>query len=583
MGSLKKSLTWSLGIMSDQEIARDLPPVHEAGSEPLVPKYESQVLIEPDNDRLPKLVLTESYQKASVAEGKKKKRARFDQNDKRATKAHSKVTMPDGVGGSFAEFMHQSIRASEVNMRNTDSIVNRESESIRLDRLPTITDGEVLDLGRSSTVDASMLTEQQIVAFREVFELFDKNGGGTIDASELQKTLADVGIEIDGADLHEVMLTLDGDGNGEVDFDEFLKLMTDTEMFIEALADKNTRSTSKAAQPTSNRVLLFDALTQFMKKQALRNASEIVGYYAKKYRKDAKKFMYAMTNKGAHVVQHYADGARLIGLTDAQLFKQLKLLQSHQNEQNLDQKERQSPYAKSFHVGLLRSMVRDRARKCPVMPFQLGGPKPQIKKHMKSLRSLHKISTCAPRIKIRVVGFDGTSPSRQTFPRNNVYSPSERQRERRKSIACTVHQQEANRPVQHLPGWMAHRTRVTDVDIVIQPGWSQVPINHIMELKEVVHDARDAYLTRVACEKMGTNLKLYRSLNTRPTPTIGLQAQLMRCMVAYSSATNDDLVGKISPKLLDHVFKKDKVLKPIRPKLSAYGLSNLNHHQMMRC
>ena len=99
-------------------------------------------------------------------------------------------------------------------------------------------------------------------------------------------------------------------------------------------------------------------------------------------------------------------------------------------------------------------------------------------------------------------------------------------------------------------GWMAHRTRVTDVDIVIQPGWSQVPINHIMELKEVVHDARDAYLTRVACEKMGTNLKLYRSLNTRPTPTIGLQAQLMRCMVAYSSATNDDLVGKISPKLL---------------------------------
>ena len=66
--------------MSDQEIARDLPPVHESGSEPLVPKYESQVLIEPDNDRLPKLVLSESYQKASVAEGKKKKRARFDQN-----------------------------------------------------------------------------------------------------------------------------------------------------------------------------------------------------------------------------------------------------------------------------------------------------------------------------------------------------------------------------------------------------------------------------------------------------------------------------------------------------------------------
>ena len=99
-------------------------------------------------------------------------------------------------------------------------------------------------------------------------------------------------------------------------------------------------------------------------------------------------------------------------------------------------------------------------------------------------------------------------------------------------------------------GWMTHRTRVTDVDIVIQPGWSQVPINRITELKEVVHDARDAYLTRVACEKMGTNLKLYRSLNTIKAPTIGLQAQLKRCMVAYSSGTNDDLVGKVSQKLL---------------------------------
>ena len=30
------------------------------------------------------------------------------------------------------------------------------------------------------------LTEEQINAFQEAFELFDKNGGGTIDAFELQ-------------------------------------------------------------------------------------------------------------------------------------------------------------------------------------------------------------------------------------------------------------------------------------------------------------------------------------------------------------------------------------------------------------
>ena len=60
------------------------------------------------------------------------------------------------------------------------------------------------------------MTSGQVQAFREAFELFDKNGGGTIDASELQKTLADVDIVIDGSDLTEVMQTLDGDGNGEV-------------------------------------------------------------------------------------------------------------------------------------------------------------------------------------------------------------------------------------------------------------------------------------------------------------------------------------------------------------------------------
>merc|ERR1712173_87454 len=203
----------------------------------------------------------------------------------------------------------------------------------------------------------------------------DKNGGGTIDASELQKTLGDVGIHLDGQDLTEVMLTLDNDGNGEVDFEEFLKLMTDTEMFIEVLAEKNADTTTWV----SKRGILFDALTEFMKKQALKNAQELVGYYAKKYRKVANK--YAMANKGAHVVQHYADGACLIGLTDAQLFKQLKLLKARVNSETLDTKELESPYAKSFHIGLLRSLVRDKQRrKNPIKPFALGGPKPKIRK-----------------------------------------------------------------------------------------------------------------------------------------------------------------------------------------------------------
>ena len=69
--------------------------------------------------------------------------------------------------------------------------------------------------------------------------------------------------------------------------------MTDTEMFIEALIEKNPNG--KAEKTQNKKIVLFDALTEFMKKQALSNASEIVGYYAKQYRKVAKK--YALNNK----------------------------------------------------------------------------------------------------------------------------------------------------------------------------------------------------------------------------------------------------------------------------------------------
>merc|ERR1712131_455032 len=187
-----------------------------------------------------------------------------------------------------------------------------------------------MDKNNNAKSNSTDLTPQQIKAFREAFELFDKNGGGTIDASELQRTLADVDIHIDSAGLLEVMLTLDGDGNGEVDFDEFLKVMTDTEMFIEVFVEKRIGRTLR-----SRRVVLFDALIEFMKKQALRNDDEIVRYYAKKYRKVASN----AANKGAHVVGHYADGVRLIGLTDRQLLNKLKILNKANNEIK-DQSER---------------------------------------------------------------------------------------------------------------------------------------------------------------------------------------------------------------------------------------------------
>ena len=146
--------------------------------------------------------------------------------------------------------------------------------------------------------DVYELTKKQVEAFREVFDLFDLNGGGTIDAEELEKALNSVDIMLTQAEIIDVLTVIDDDGNGEIDFDEFLNLMTSTEKFLE---DRDH------SHDSSSQSLLFTALTKFMRKTALSSLTEIEWYYHKKER------------KYPHVVAHYAAGARLIGLTEKQL------------------------------------------------------------------------------------------------------------------------------------------------------------------------------------------------------------------------------------------------------------------------
>ena len=40
---------------------------------------------------------------------------------------------------------------------------------------------------------------------------------------------------MDGNDLVEILMTIDQDGNGEVDFEEFVSLMTNTDIFMQAV------------------------------------------------------------------------------------------------------------------------------------------------------------------------------------------------------------------------------------------------------------------------------------------------------------------------------------------------------------
>ena len=45
-----------------------------------------------------------------------------------------------------------------------------------------------------------------------MFDLFDTNGGGTIDAEELDEALKSVGIQLTQVNLHDVLSTMDKNG-----------------------------------------------------------------------------------------------------------------------------------------------------------------------------------------------------------------------------------------------------------------------------------------------------------------------------------------------------------------------------------
>ena len=82
-------------------------------------------------------------------------------------------------------------------------------------------------------------------------------------------------------------------------------------------------------------------------------------------------------------MSHYADIARLVGLTENELYVQLKELKK------ISGKNTTSPYAQTFHKGLLKSIENDRQKRKVTKPYGLGGPKRQ--KARKSKVTINKV------------------------------------------------------------------------------------------------------------------------------------------------------------------------------------------------
>ena len=71
----------------------------------------------------------------------------------------------------------------------------------------------------------ALLDEEQIIELKGVFEMFDVDGSGAIDAKELKQVMQNLGMNPTEEEVNRMMQEADEDDSGEIEFKEFAILM----------------------------------------------------------------------------------------------------------------------------------------------------------------------------------------------------------------------------------------------------------------------------------------------------------------------------------------------------------------------
>ncbi|XP_048732599.1 calmodulin-A-like [Ostrea edulis] len=69
------------------------------------------------------------------------------------------------------------------------------------------------------------LSDEQVAEFREAFNLFDKDGDGSITTTELGTVMRSLGQNPTESELQDMINEVDYDESGTIDFEEFLQMM----------------------------------------------------------------------------------------------------------------------------------------------------------------------------------------------------------------------------------------------------------------------------------------------------------------------------------------------------------------------
>ena len=67
---------------------------------------------------------------------------------------------------------------------------------------------------------------EEVLDIKKAFDLFDYDGGGSIDPKELKENINALGIEAKAEAVWHMIAEIDTDGSGQLEFDEFFEMMT---------------------------------------------------------------------------------------------------------------------------------------------------------------------------------------------------------------------------------------------------------------------------------------------------------------------------------------------------------------------
>ena len=77
------------------------------------------------------------------------------------------------------------------------------------------------------------IPEEKIAEYKEAFDMFDKDGSGTISVTEIVKIMRNFGYPIKKAEAQKLIQDIDDNGDGEIDFEEFVTLMEKQTNYVE--------------------------------------------------------------------------------------------------------------------------------------------------------------------------------------------------------------------------------------------------------------------------------------------------------------------------------------------------------------